>query len=386
MTSRERVQKTINFEEPDRVPIDLGGTTGASGIHILAYDALRKYFGLPNGTVRSNDVMQQLAVIEEEIRRRLHVDVIQISSVSFARNWHGYQLFPSCKVEFPMELPLTRHGDEWRLVDAAGNRYRKPDTSYYFDSEDGMHWFGTGVPLTDEALRQLERDTKHLYESTEYALAFRFGGTFFSSNPEFLMSLITEPERIRETLSRRCDEYIKGISRINEAIGKYVFCATFGDDFGAQDNPLVSPDTFREVIAPHYKRFTDWLHANTDLKFFLHSCGAIMPLMDEIVAMGVDLLNPVQTSSRGMDPVLLKQKYGKKIVFWGGGCDTQQVLGKRPADEVIEHVKERLKIFAPGGGFVFNQVHAIQPTVSPEDIAAVFNTAYEYGRYPVTIA
>ncbi|MEK6796746.1 MAG: uroporphyrinogen decarboxylase family protein [Spirochaetota bacterium] len=383
MTSRERVQKAINFEEADRVPIDLGGTTGASGIHVLAYDAVQKHLGLPHGTVRSNDAMQQLAVVEEETRRRLHIDVVQISSVTFARKWYGYPLYPSCEVQFPIELPLTRHGDEWLLADAAGNRFRKPDSSFYFDSEDGMHWFGTGVPLTDESLRQLETDTKNFHESTDYALSGRFGGGFFSSNPEFLMSLVTEPEKVHASLAKRCDDLIKSVSRVNDAIGKYIFCIVCADDFGAQDNPLVSPDTFREMIAPHYRRFSDWLHANTDLKLYLHSCGAIMPLMDDIVAMGVDLLNPVQTSARGMDPAVLKQKYGKKIVFWGGGCDTQNILGKRPTAEVIAHVKERLGIFAPGGGFVFNQVHAIQPTVKPDDICAVFDTVYEHGRYPI---
>ncbi|MDZ4199399.1 MAG: uroporphyrinogen decarboxylase family protein [Kiritimatiellia bacterium] len=383
MTSRERVMKAIRFEEADRVPVDLGGTTGASGIHVLAYDALRRHLGLPHGTVRSNDVMQQLAVMEEEILQRLHVDVLQITSCSFSPEWHGVPLFPSCTVEFPMRLPMVREADQWTLTDAAGNRYRKPDTSYYFDSVDGQHWFGTERPLaTDEALGALERNVKRCYEETDYALAGRFGGSFFSSHPDFLMAMATEPEEIHEVIGRRCDELIQKIAGINQAIGKYLFCITFADDFGAQDVPFISPDMFREMIVPHYKRFTDWLHANTNLKLFLHSCGAIYPLMDDIVDMGVDILNPVQTSAGGMDPARLKKNYGRKIVFWGGGCDTQNVLGKKPTAEVVEHVRERLKILAPGGGFVFNQIHAIQPTVSPEDICAVFDTAHEFGRYP----
>jgi len=375
--------KAIHFEEADRVPIDLGGSTGASGIHVLAYDALRKHLGLPYGRVRSNDVMQQLAMMEEPVLKRLHVDVVQISSCSFAPDGFGTSLFPSCTVEFPMRLPLVRELDGWSLTDAAGNRFRKPDSSLYFDSEDGRHWYGTELPLTDEYLSELERNVGRFYEETDYALAGRFGGSFFSSDPEFLMAMATEPDPIHEALDRKCDELIRKVSRVNQAIGKYLFCVICADDFGAQNNPFISPDMFREMIVPHYKKFSSWLHANTDLKLYLHSCGAIMPLMDDIVDMGVDLLNPVQTSAGGMDPVELKRKYGRKIVFWGGGCDTQHVLGKKPINELVEHVRERMRIFAPGGGFVFNQIHAIQPTVKPEDICAMFDAAYEYGAYPI---
>ncbi|MFZ2653445.1 MAG: uroporphyrinogen decarboxylase family protein [Victivallales bacterium] len=381
MTGRERVYKAIRFEEPDRVPVDLGGTTGASGIHVIAYRNLKRHLGLPHRAVRSNDAMQQLAMIEPEIMDRLHVDVMQISTALIAENWHEYPLFQDLPVLFPLKLDLARESDGWMLKDNDGNLYLKPDSSLYFDSADGRHWFSTDLPLTDENLTTLQKRVKDIHASTEYALAGKFGGSFFESNPEFLMDLMTEQDKVAEVLARKCDALIEKIGRVNQAFGKYMFCVIFADDFGAQNAPLLSPDLFREMIVPHYRRFSSWLHANTDLKLYLHSCGAIMPLMDDIVGMGVDILNPIQTSATGMEPASLKAKYGRKIVFCGGGCDTQNVLGFKSKDELEEHVKERLRIFSPGGGFIFNQIHAIQANVDPESILAVFDTAHKFGNY-----
>ena len=146
---------------------------------------------------------------------------------------------------------------------------------------------------------------------------------------------------------------------------------------------MMAPELFAERIAPHYRRFTDWLHAETDWKLYLHSCGAIEPLIESLIGAGVDILNPVQTSAEGMDPHLLKKRYGGRIVFWGGGCDTQRILGFASPEEIREHVRERIRIFAPGGGFVFNQVHAIQATVPPEHIEAMLGAARQYGEYPI---
>ena len=198
-----------------------------------------------------------------------------------------------------------------------------------------------------------------------------------------MMDLMLEPEKIGDMLAQRCDDLIKKYTLLHQAIGEYTFCIVFADDFGSQNAPMLSPDIFHERIAPHYKKFTSWLHSKTNWKLFLHSCGAIEPLIADIVEMGADILNPVQISATGMDPVKLKEKYGRKIVFWGGGCDTQNILGKADKNTLEEHVKNLIRIFAPGGGFVFNQVHAIQPLVSPEDICAVFETAFKYGQYPI---
>jgi uroporphyrinogen decarboxylase len=385
MTSRERVLKTINFKEPDRVPIDLGGTTGASGIHLLAYNNLKKHLGLTSGIVRCNDIMQQLAVIESEIMQRLHLDVIQIGPTTFSDTWNSYPLYDSLNVQMPGKLDLAKHKDNtWLLKDCSGNKFIKPDTSYYFDAEDGQSWFNFNTDLTDEYLTDLQKNTKALYENTDFALSAKFGAAFGSTaDPEFLMALIMEPDRIDDMLGEQCEQAIKQLNLINQAIGEYVFCVVAANDLGTQRSLLLSPDLFRERLMPHHQKYTDWLHTNTDMKYFLHSCGAIEPLIESLIEMGVDILNPIQTSADGMDPVKLKEKYAGRIVFWGGGCDTQHVLGQKSTEELIEHVKERIRIFAPGGGFVFNQVHAIQANISPQDICTIFDAAYQYGEYPV---
>ncbi|MEI6165742.1 MAG: uroporphyrinogen decarboxylase family protein [bacterium] len=382
MNSRERVNKTINFQEPDRVPIDLAGTTGASGIHLLAYDKLQRYLGLNEKHVKCDDLMQQLAVLSPAVRQRLHVDTFPIDLSCVSKNWHSCSLYDGIDVRTPIQPDLQRLGDgSWLLKDKAGHEYLKPPHSYYFDARDGQSWYSFGIPLTDELLQDLSDYAHRLYTTTDLALSAKFGGGFFGNTPEFLMDLATEPERMDDQNAAACDALIERYKRLHQAIGRYSFCVIFADDFGTQNAPMISPDMFRERMMPHYRKFSQWLHANTNWKLFLHCCGAVEPLIESFIEMGVDILNPIQTSASGMDPVLLKQKYGGRIVFWGGGCDTQRVLGFRSPDEVREHVKERIRIFAPGGGFVFNQVHAIQATIDPESICAMFDTAHDFGQY-----
>jgi len=384
MTSRERIEKAINFQEPDRVPIDLAGTTGASGIHVLAYDKLQRHLGFPGGRVKCDDLMQQLAVLSPEVRQRLHVDTFPIDLTCVAKRWHACSLYDGLDIRVPIQPDMQQLADgSWLLKDKAGHEFLKPPHSYYFDARDGQSWYSFGIPLTDELLQDLADYTRQLYLGTDLALSAKFGGGFFGNTPDFLMDLATEPERIDAQNAAQCDALIARYQRLHQAIGKYTFCVIFADDFGTQNAPMISPDMFRERMMPHYRRFTDWLHTHTNWKLFLHSCGAIEPLIESFIEMGVDILNPVQTSANGMDPMLLKQKYGGRIVFWGGGCDTQRVLGFRSPTEVSEHVRERVRIFAPGGGFIFNQVHAIQATVDPESICAMFDTAFDCGRYPI---
>ncbi len=386
MNSRERVLTALAFKEADRVPIDLGGSTGASGIHVIAYHNLKKYLGI-GGPVKCNDVMQQLAQMEEIIRKRLHIDVIQVNALAFHQEWAPLTLHSSpadMNVLYPAGLNVQIEANGARLLkNAAGQRFQMPQGAYYFDAEDGKSWFSWPYDFTDENLDALQRNTRRIYEETEYAVSANFGGNFFSVEPEFMMDLMLEPEKIGDMLAQRCDDLIKKYTLLHQAIGEYTFCISFADDFGSQNAPMVSPDIFHERIAPHYKKFTSWLHSKTNWKLYLHSCGAIEPLIDSIIEMGADILNPVQISATGMAPVKLKEKYGRKIVFWGGGCDTQNILGKADKVTLEEHVKNLIRIFAPGGGFVFNQVHAIQPLVPPEDICTVFETAFKYGQYPI---
>lgn len=384
MTSRERVLAACRFEEPDRIPVDLGGSTGASGIHVSAYDRLRRHLGLPSGTVTCNDVMQMLAQVEGDIQTHFGLDVAAIDATCAVREWAEYPLVDGLQVRLPAGLDLSRQADDtWHLLHPNGQRFLKPPGSFYFDAADGKGWHGLGPALTDETLTSLQTYARTMYRETDLALCAKFGGGFSSHQPEFLMDLVLEPARTQDNLARKCDALIERYGRLHQALGDYTFCMVMSDDLGTQNAPMMSPDLFAEAIAPHFRRFAEWLHGNTEWLLYLHSCGAIEPLIETLIDCGVDILNPVQTSAAGMDPAELKRKYGGRIVFWGGGCDTQKVLGFRPPEDIAEHVRERLRILAPGGGFVFNQVHAIQPNVPPEQICAVFDTVREHGAYPI---
>lgn len=385
MTSRERVEATCRFEEPDRVPIDLGGSTGASGIHVQAYARLRRHLDLPGGTITCNDVMQLLAVIDADIRAHFGLDVAAVGPTCLVRDWDSHPLLvDGLNVRLPAGLDMERGPDgTWVLTHPNGKRFLKPPASHYFDAEDGTGWYGLGPALTDETLSALQTYAKTLHAETDLALCARFGGAFSSHHPAFLMELMLEPAKVQDRLSRQCEALIDRYGRIHQALGDTTFCVVFSDDLGTQHAPMMSPGLFAERIAPHYRRFTDWLHRTTDWKLYLHSCGAIEPLIETLIESGVDILNPVQTSADGMDPRELKRKYGGRIVFWGGGCDTQTALGFLSPDEISDHVRDRVRIFAPRGGFVFNQVHAIQPNVPPEHICAMFAAARRYGTYPV---
>jgi uroporphyrinogen decarboxylase len=181
-------------------------------------------------------------------------------------------------------------------------------------------------------------------------------------------------------MDRSVEATISCLRLVNQALGDSCFAwGIASDDSGTQRGEFINPDLWAEMIKPHYAKLCDWIHRNTRMKTYLHSCGSIPKLIPHLIEAGVDILNPVQTSAAGMDPRTLKETYGRKIVFWGGGCDTQSVLPTGTPQSVREHVRERMRILSPGGGFVFTQVHNIQATVPVENIEAMFAAAYEFG-------
>jgi uroporphyrinogen decarboxylase len=199
---------------------------------------------------------------------------------------------------------------------------------------------------------------------------------------EWMMMLMTEKETCHEIMERSVEATISCLRLVNQAVGGYCFAwGIASDDSGTQRCEFIAPDLWAEMMKPHYRKLCDWVHANTSFKTFLHSCGSIPRLIPHWIEAGVDILNPVQTSAAGMDPRRLKSEFGRKLVFWGGGCDTQSVLPNGTPQEVREHVKENVEIFAPGGGYVFTQVHNIQAKVPPKNVEAMLDAAYEFGVY-----
>jgi len=412
MTSRERVERTINHQAPDRVPIDLGGMK-ASTIAVEAYHRLKRKVGL-SGTAKVLDPRFMIAVVEADILQRFHIDVVPLDlpSVPFLvkpeREWVPRRTFAGTDVLFP---PGTQIGAEpdgsWVLLndDGSPSAFRMPKGGFYFDDvsfnvgEGGIDpaTFTPVATISDETLEVFGRYARDLYDGTEYALLGWGGGVCFlgmslitdrRSNVtmgmpnEWMMLLMTEKDTCHAMMDRSVEASIQCLTLLHQAVGDRCFAwGIAADDSGTQRGEFIHPDLWAEMIKPHYRRLCDWIHQHTRWKTFLHSCGSVYNLIPHFIEAGVDILNPVQTSAANMDPARLKKEFGQPLVFWGGGCDTQQVLNRATPEEIRRHVRERLALFAPGGGYVFNQVHNIQSNVPPENIMAMLDAAFEFGRY-----
>ncbi len=411
MTSRERVTKAINHQVPDRVPVDLGGMK-ASTIAAIAYDKVKRQLGMTTPT-RVIDARFMIAALEDDVLKRLHADVVPLDlscALPMSRpqdEWIPRQLFDGTDVLFP---PDTRIGEDaagnWLLLNEDGSptSFQMPKGGYYFDDmafnrgdRIDPKQFRPVSDVSDEHLALLQKYGRSLYRNTDYAiLGWGFGICFLglslitdrTSNvtqaltDEWMMMLMTEKETCHEMMDRSVEASIKCLKLAHEAVGDCCFAwGVAADDSGTQRGEFIRPELWAEMLKPHYKRLTDWIHTNTPWKVFMHSCGSIYNLLPHFIEAGIDILNPVQTSAANMDPARLKKEFGDRLVFWGGGCDTQSVLGKATPEEIRLHVKERMRIFSPGGGYVFNQVHNIQYNVPPENILAMFDAAHEFGTY-----
>lgn len=398
MTSRERVLKTIRHEEPDRLPIDFGGMA-STGIMAIAYDRLKKHLGITNGEIRVFDMMQQLAEVEPEILSRFGVDVISLgNSLGEAPGlWKPWNL-PNgirCQVPAGVDLQPDEENGGWLIRENGTVTFRMSARSLYFS--EATHPLAEmttpeelqSVPrpvINDEDLKFLEMRAKALYENTEFAIMASFGGNILETGnslrgyTRFMMDLAKGGAFVEDLIGGIVETHLRNLSLYLEAVGKYVQIIQFGDDLGMQDRTLISRSMYQKYIFPGHQKMYQSVHQNSDCSVFLHSCGSIFPLIPDLIAAGVDILNPVQTSAKNMDPKQLKEAFGDKITFWGGGCDTQHVLPFATPDEVAGHVRERIEIFAPGGGFVFNSIHNIQADIPPENIVAMFDTARAF-RY-----
>jgi len=400
MTSRERVLAALRHEEADRVPIDLGSHR-STGIHIGTLYRLRRHLGLEERRLRLYDVMQQLGDVDEDVLDRFHADVVQIHRLQPAfgfriDRWKEMDLPDGTPALVPLEYsPRPAPEGGWYLDSPDGWRYYMPSDANYFEALepplpepterdiDALPW----SDIEDEDIEFVVRQARRLREESDRASLVIFGGNIIETgNAVFgiqnhMYLLAAEPSVVCYFFERLTDQYIRDLEKFLPAVEGLVDIIAVGDDLGAQNGPLVSPEMYRRLIKPYQARVYEYIRNHSSAYLFLHSCGSIAALMDDIVEMGVQILNPIQTSARDMDPAELKRRWGKDLVFWGGGCDTQHVLPSGTPEQVREDVRWRMEIFKPGGGFVFNQVHNILAGVPPENIVAMFDTAYEFGAY-----
>jgi uroporphyrinogen decarboxylase len=197
-------------------------------------------------------------------------------------------------------------------------------------------------------------------------------GTFLRRMDNFLMDLAAEPDAVERLLDALMEVHLATLAKVCAAVGDVVDIIRFGDDLGMDTGPFMSGATYRRFFKPRHAALYDYVHQHSQMHTFLHSCGSIHEYLPDLIESGLEIINPVQTTCFRMEPAALKKEFGRDITFWGGGCDTRTVLNRGTPQEVKDHVKRRLEVFAPGGGFVFNTVHNILPDAPPENIVATY--------------
>lgn len=396
MNSRERVLCALDHRPPDRVPIDLGATR-QSGIAASTYHRLKQRLGLHTPT-RVYDVYQMLAEVERLVMERFGADVVglQRPAVAFGirnEHWKPWQLFDGTPVEVPGGFhPVPDERGDLLLFHPNGSPMaRMPKGGFYFDRLDKYPGAVHADPETLELPLLSQEECDHLHAQAEayhqntelaiiaamgppYELFFGLGTGDFQA---WMITLATEPDYVDALLSRIVDAWLENLRRFTAAVGDRVHILQFNDDLGTQDAPFLSVRMFRERIFPHYKRGLDWIHRNTRMKVFMHNDGAIASFIPTLIEMGVDILNPVQTTAAGMDPAKLKREFGDRIVFWGAACDCQHTLPFGTPEQVAAEVRENIRILGDGGGYVLAPVHNIQANVPPENVIALFDAARE---------
>jgi hypothetical protein len=408
MTSRERVQAALAHKPSDRVPVDFGSTF-VSGIHVSVVAALRDYYGLEKKLVKVIDPGQMLGEVEEDLKQILGVDTEAVIRRSTrygfpAEDWKPWCMPDGLEVLVPGRFNVTRAPNGDILMHPGGDTSAPPSAvmpadGYFFDNierqpeidEDALDPrdnLSDFQPLAEEELQHLEASARRA-RSTGRMVVGSFGGTALGDishipgpaliNPrgirsvtEWYMSTRMRREYVHAVFDGQTTVGLANIQRIAERCGDSIDIVNLcGTDFGTQKSTFCSVDTFDELWAPYYKRMISWIHSNTAWRVFKHSCGAVEKLIPSLLDCGFDILNPVQCSAAGMDPEKLKDKYGRDIVFWGGGVDTQSVLPFGEPDQVREQVKRRVEIFSAGGGFVFNTVHNVQACTPIRNFAAM---------------
>jgi len=415
MTSRERVLAALAHGEPDRIPIDLGGTS-VTGIHASVVAALRDYYGLEERLVKVHEPYQMLGLVEEDLQDAMGLDVQGVfprkTMFGFPNeNWKTWRMPDGLEVLVSEKFVTSVEANGDILIYPEGDRSappsgRMPNDGYFFDTivrqeaideerldpSDNLEEFG---PITDEDLEHLRRGVTRV-RGTGLAVIASFGGTAFGDIALVPAPFLKHPKGIRDvaewycsTRSRRdyihrifstqCEYALANLERIYGAIGNAVDVVfVCGTDFGTQTSSFCSAATFRELYFPYYKQVNDWIHRHTGWRTFKHSCGSVERFIPAFIEAGFDILNPVQCSAAGMGAEHLKGSFGDRLVFWGGGVDTQKVLPFGTPDEVRAQVLERCQNFAAGGGFVFNSIHNIQARTPVANVSAMIEAVHEF--------
>lgn len=383
MTSRERLRTTLQHKEPDRVPFDLASTQ-VTGISCAAYSRLRKHLGMPMLEPQMLDVMQQVVIPHNDLLERFKVDTRGVFPLT-SSNWNVT----------PKDV-----GDCWTVEDEWGLKHRMPKADgHYFSlyesplddtmlttaAVDNLRWPNPKDPRRWAGLReQAEAFHAHGYPVVMRGLCAGILEMACRVRPmdKFMMDLAASEVAAVHLLRKIAELKVEFWEAVLDDLGDVIDVVAEADDYGTQDSMLISPLMYRKLLKPlQAELFKVIKKKSRDGFIFFHSCGNVRELIPDFIEIGADILNPVHIAAAGMEPAALKQDFGGDIVFWGGGVETQSVLPRGTPEQVREDVKKNIAALAPGGGFVFNTVHNIQPDVPPENIVAMWEALQEFGRY-----
>ena len=400
MNSRERIIAALHHQPVDRVPIDLGGTR-QSGISLWAYVALRERLGMAGTALpRVFDVYQMLAEIAQDVSDRFGADCVAQTRPAGAfglrnEHWKPFTFHGGVCAEVPGAFsPECVVGRGLVLKRDGVAIAQMPERGFYFDRlekypgalhPDLSHW--RAPRLDTETLEHFHREANALFHNTDKAVIAALGPPYELFNgigqggfEDWMVTFASEPDYVDALYREITDAWLDNLRAFHAAVGDRVQVIQICDDFGTQHAPFLSVKMFRERLLPAYQRGLNWIHANTSWKVLLHSDGALVPLLPSIIEMGVDILNPVQTSAAGMEPARLKREFGDHLAFWGGSCDPQGTFARGTPAEVAAETEANLRIFTPGSGFVFAPIHNVQANVPPDNVIAMFDAALHFSR------
>ncbi|NMB25898.1 MAG: methyltransferase [Firmicutes bacterium] len=421
MNSRQRVSLALDHREPDRVPLDLGGTT-TSGMHVSTVYKLRQALKLdePGTPVKVVEPFQMLGEIGPDLMDALGVDVVELKlpTTMFGfknEGWKPWKTFDGTPVLVPGDFNTELEPDGSLVQYPLGDKTAKPSgvmpkDGWYFDAiirqgpiddsnldvADNLEEFGR---ISSADLEYLKTEAERLYTETDKAIVGNFVAAGFGDialvpginlrNPkgirdveEWYVSTVLRRDYIYKVFEGQCEIALYNLEQIYKVVGdKISVLFVSGTDFGTQNGPFMSPAAYQDLYKPFHKEINTWIHRNTSWKTFIHSCGSVRALIPDFIDAGFDILNPVQCSAADMDMYDLKREFGDKITFWGGGVDTQRTLPFGNPEDVRREVSERIKAFGPGGGFIFNSIHNIQALTPVENLLAMYETLREEGGY-----
>jgi uroporphyrinogen decarboxylase len=411
MNSRDRVLAAIHHSEPDGVPVDLGATP-SSGISAIAYDNLLRCLPLQDRRNWVYDVVQQVAQPSEEVLDHFRIDALDLGRTFNTQDcdWYNYTLLNGSTAQQPAWFRPRKQQDGSFLAYKDDEAIAvMPATAFSYDQIvfpflDGyparyganldqamgrIHWAALAHSPWDHAgeadfWEKLRANALRLRATSDRIIVLSAGcnlfewGTFLRRLDNFLMDLKRAPGDVERFLDALMERHLASLEKICQSVGDVADIIRLGDDLGMSTGPMMSPETYRQLFKPRHRLLCSYIKTHSSMHTFLHSCGSIYKLIPDLIEAGFEILNPVQTNVRDMQPERLKREFGADVTFWGAGADTRSILNMGTPAQVKDHVRANIELLAPGGGFVFNTIHNILPDVPPQNIIAMFEAVDAY--------